>query len=626
MKGELNDTFSIQYGRYAAPQTIKKNAVIPFKDHPQFAILIDILIRKYNHHAIITTDFSAKMYSSLLEAMQQYFTNDAIPQALRSAELIYLDIETKIRQKTLEKDFHNLRETLDTIDQYLLIVLTNTDLLTQEHLSDDDAFLRRQMETLLIHPKCRFLVLVNAKDYQPHRHLDDHFAVLPIAGPTESDVMTILKQQRTELENFHRVLIPEELLGQAYALAERYLSTHHTLEKALLLLDSSAARAGMIERTDNHSQFKPVLTTGVMTHVLSGWTQIPIPQLQLNKFKLAEFIQGMQQKVFGQDAAITVLGHELQQAQAHLQQTIGPFCSFLFAGPAHAGKETTALALVEQLFKQLNVLYIAQSASPTINSLADIKIQRCLDKRYLSLKEVIEQTPYAVIMFENIDQACPAILEGLQEILTTGYLHDAESNQYSFRQAIIILSTTLGTIRLAELTQTVSVEEETPEIDLMQLVMSEQKQEGFSETQQYSPHDLMEKIRPELVANLPALCQHLHVVPFVPLSKLAIEKIIRLKLKVLGKQLDKRYGIELGYAPEITRYLAHEVLAKQVMDHHVVDMDKALKQLYFSVEQAILSQADNKNRPNQLFLQLNETGQILRCDWLAMTDVRHHTS
>lgn len=621
----MTDHFATPYTSYSAG-TPKKSMALPFKDHPQFPILVDILIRKYNHHAILTTDFSTKMYPLFLEALLQYFTYETTPYFLQGAELIGLDIELKLKQKTLEKELHHLREKLDSIDKFLLIALTNATLLTQNHLSEDDGFLRRQLETLLSHPKCRFLLLMHSNDYRPYRHLEEHFTTLPIAGPTEADVMTILKQQRTELENYHRVVIPEDLLAQAYSLAERYLSTTQTLEKALLLLDSSAARVSTLERNESSTQFRPVLTSGIMTQILSGWTQIPVAQLALNKFKITEFIQGMQQKVFGQEAAITVLAHELQQAQAHLQQSIGPFCSFLFAGPAHSGKETTALALVEQIFKQLNVLYLVQPASPTLTSLADIKIQRCLDKRYLPLKEVIQQIPYAVIMFENIDQANALVLEGLQEILSTGYLHDQESNLFNFRQAIIILSTPINTVRLADRGKLPIDEEENADVDLMQLVMGEQKQESSHEEEAYSAHELIDLIRPELSAHLPTLCQHLHVVPFVPLSKAAIEKIIRLKLKVLAKQLDRRYGIELGYAPEITRFLANDILARQVKDHQVVDMDKALKSLYFTVEQAILSQADNKNRPNQLFLQLNENGQLLRCDWLAMTDVRHQTA
>ncbi len=83
--------------------------------------------------------------------------------------------------------------------------------------------------------------------------------------------------------------------------------------------------------------------------------------------------------------------------------------------------------------------------------------------------------------------------------------------------------------------------------------------------------------------------------------------------------LDSCYGVELAYAPEVVRYLANEIRKREESDNKPVDKDKALKQLYFVVEQAILNQSDNRNRTNQLFLQLNETGQMLCCDWTGHT-------
>jgi len=117
----------------------------------------------------------------------------------------------------------------------------------------------------------------------------------------------------------------------------------------------------------------------------------------------------------------------------------------------------------------------------------------------------------------------------------------------------------------------------------------------------------------------------MQIIPFLPLNQSAIENILRIKLKQLGKVLDTRYGIELGYAPEVIRYLSHDILTRQKFEPLLLDISNTLKKLYFAVEQAILHQADNKNRPNQLFLQLNETGQVIRCHWLATMPLRHHT-
>jgi len=623
MIGELSNTFFTQYGKYFSSQQIKKASSIPFKDHPQFGVLIDILSRKDNHHVVLHSEYSHRMHIAFIEALLLNLTHEHIPYPLQDSELIYLDTENLIVNETetslIEKNFQDLKRLLDFADKNLLLVLNRYDLM-------NDTFLKKQFARLFNHHKCRFLIFSPRFNFdnlnQPY--LAKLFSNLHLTAATETDLFLLLKQQRTELENYHHVLIPDELLSQAYALTERYLSATDILEKTIQLLDSSAARAGAIERMDNNTQFKPVLTTSILINVLSNWTQIPVTHLQINKFKLSEFTQGMHQRVFGQEAAVTALGNALQQANARVQHHTGPFCSLLFAGPEHTGKRTTALALSEQLFKQLHLLYFAALPSKQ-HSILDLQLQRCTDKRYLTLREIISQTPYAIILLENIHHAAPALLEDIQKILDTGLIHD-EGCAYHFHQSILILSTTLGSQRLGILAQSLSPNEDAQPVDLMQLIMNEQKENVLSQHNLYSPQEIIDEILPEISASFPlTACEHLHVIPFIPLNRSAVEQITRLKLKLLGKMLDSRYGIELGYAPEVIRYLANEILAKQDAEKQVIDTDKALKQLYFVIEQAVLSQADNKNRPNQLFMQLNETGQLLRCDWLSMTAVRQHT-
>ncbi|TAK78694.1 MAG: hypothetical protein EPO11_01045, partial [Gammaproteobacteria bacterium] len=238
------------------------------------------------------------------------------------------------------------------------------------------------------------------------------------------------------------------------------------------------------------------------------------------------------------------------------------------------------------------------------------------------LKEIIQQMPYAIFLVEKMEQAPTAIIEELQEIMSVGVLQDEHGRWYDFRQAIFLLSTAVGANRLAEVTTLFSPQQEREEVNFMQLIMNELKQESTSIKQDYSPQELVDVIMPEMIARFPSsLCQQIPMIPFLPLTKMAVEKIIRLKLKLLGKMLDSRYSVELGYAPEVVRYLANEVLTQEA-----ADTDKVLRQLYFVIEQAMMSQKDDKNRPTQLFLQLNETGQLLRCDWLMMPTMRHQVS
>jgi ATP-dependent Clp protease ATP-binding subunit ClpA len=616
MTAELNDSFFIRFGKRLTAHSSHQAPTIPFSDHAQFSTITDILCRRDNHHVFLCSDFSSKMHMFFLQAMLVYFNKDNTPASLHKAELIYLDLAHAIflppEEINLERDLFALSHILQDENKYILFALPAEMLLADR----TPALLRRQLEALLTHPQCRFIFLGTSNDKKHSNHLTRRFTFLALNQPSEQEIKAILKHESSELENFHNVLISDSLLASAFKLAERYLSSGDTLDNALLLLDSGAARASVSGQT-------VALNEATLMEVLSAWTQIPSSHLGAHPFLLSKFMHEMQQQIFGQDAAITTLAQKLQQSQPHLHNHAGPFCTFLFAGPAHAGKKTLAHALTIQLFNQIKVLYYAQLAASRVTSIAEIRLQRSEEHHSTPLKDVIRETPHAVIMLENVDQASPAVLDGLFEIFSTGYLHDHDGNIYNFRQAIIILSTTLGSLRLAELTKIRKQQSELNTIELMQRSVTETEQT-------YSHQDMIQEIIPEITSCLPAtLCQHLCIVPFLPLTQTVIEKIIRLKLKKLGKDISARYGIELGYAPEVIRFLGKDLLAKQNSNSQEADIKKVLQPLYFSVEQSVLSQSENPNRPNHLFLQLNETGQFLRCDFLTLDlmgacDAIHH--
>lgn len=580
-----------QYGKVISPATVKKNAAVPFKDHPQFASVVDNLSRKYIHHIFLHVDMPKQLYGALIEAFILHLATVNTPYFLRNAECVYLDIGD--REYYFEDAFQALKNILDSSEKYLLIALPNAELLSHH-----------QMQSVIAHPKCRLLVFVTHSTHLPKPF--DEFANLSITPPSPSDITAILKHQRIELENFHHVIIPDELLTLCYTQAKHYLSADPSLEKALLLLDSAAARIGIVDQPDSLPSLKPILTQVTLLEVLSEWTGIPASHLQPNQFNFHDFCQTMQQKIFGQENAVTLLGHALQQSQAHLREQTGPYCSVLFAGPRDSGKKSTALAYVEYRFNQPNMLFHAQIL-PSVTSIWEMKFQNYLSKQLFNLTQLIKTLPYAVIYFENAEALSATLMEQILEILSTGYARDSLDSLYCFQHTSFIFSTTLGSKRLTELAKSSEPSEDLQTINLMQLVSNHALP---AHSPLYLPQEIVDEIVPELDTHLRNLFEQTQVIPFFPLNRLAIENIIRIKLKTLGKQLLSQHGIELGYAPEVIRFLANEA-----MKSAAIELEKSLKQLYVPIEQSLFNH--DKNRSNQLFLQLNETGQVLRCEWVV---------
>lgn len=583
----------------------KKNTHYAFKDFAQFNAIIDVLVRKNQHHLVLATDISPLLYTALLAALVETLAEESTPHFLRGSEIIYLD----------EKAFAQQKTALET----LLALLNNNDKVIV--LACSAALFNRYqaLHALAFHAQCRLILFKETGDAMTDVA---NFATIHLAKPPEADIHLFLQQERTALQAFHQVIIPDELLLHAYQLAERYFGAENALQHALLLLDSAAARS-LTHTTANNQvaepAFKSPLTLQTLLQVCANATQIPYTHLSINKFKLQECLQHLQQRIFGQDMALDLISRALQQAHAKLRQNTGPFCTFLFAGSEHAGKKSTAAALTEHLFKQLDLLYLLRVTSHT-TTLNEIKLQRRTDKNYYSLAEVLTRTPYAILMFENIEEAPASLRAEFQEILTRGFLSNELGAKYCFQQSILIFSTQEGALQLTQLAEKAWSAAAPQNLDLMQLIMFADKQE--KQWHELTAEDLVQEIKPIVNTILPdALQQHCHIVPFLPLNQAAVEKILRLKLTLLGKMLHAHHEVELSYAPEVIRYLTTEVTSYEKQH---AEIDKVLQQLYFVVEQAVLNQAEPRNRPAQLFLQLNETGQLLRCEWLTTELLRQH--
>jgi ATP-dependent Clp protease ATP-binding subunit ClpA len=247
------DSFFSRYCKLLNPDTANKNASYPFKDHPQFAVITDILARKNTHHAALHADFFNQYALTFLSALAAHLQHDHLPYALRSAQILWLDIEnitlSKADQTAIEADFNLLFRTLEEADKYVIFVLPAIAWLAKN--KGENSFLQVYFKKLIDHPQCRVLALTNPTDFRQHQLQESGLLLLNIQPLTATDIIHLLQQQRAELEEFHHVLIPDETLADAYSLAKRYLGSPNALSKSILLIDSAAARIQSTEHLDD---------------------------------------------------------------------------------------------------------------------------------------------------------------------------------------------------------------------------------------------------------------------------------------------------------------------------------------------------------------------------------------
>lgn len=538
------------------------------KGHPQLEMIIDILSRKENYHLQIIRACSNKINKALFRAIAARITEDDSPKSLRDIDFLYSDSYFSPEKKTI----------------LATSVMPHDDMLRNEKLR----------------------IIYFAKQ---GNDLDNSFVTLKFLEPNDHQLLNLLKEEKCELENFHQVIIPEETYSSALSMAKHYLPSQSHFDKAYELLDSASARVSAHERNDS----TPVIVSiDTLFQIISNWTQIPVTHLHSNSFQANKFIEALQKRIFGQEAAVTAMGSVLQHAYLKLQEKSGPLCAFLLVGLPETGKTTAALTMAEHLFGHPGAL-IRINLSDHYQSLSDIKI--ISEENHVSLLTAIQQTPYAILLIENIHQASSATLALFKQIFIHGVVFE-KGQQYDFRHAIVVVTTTLGSDRITALLESPSGQETNKTLDLMQLVLNENPAANSAPNPNLSMHDICEDLIPTLEGYFSAnLLQHLTIIPFIPLDYSALEKIIRLKIKLLAKRLESHLGIELIQPPEVIKFLAHEAFWRKP---HTKSLDKLLEEyLYSPVANEILLYADDKNRPKRLLLKLNEDGQLVRCEFMS---------
>lgn len=583
----------------------------PLKEHSQIPYIIDVLSRKQQHHVLLQGLFAEKIQQAFMRSITLHAMSPRAPQKLRNACFIYFDSHRfqlgNEKSKQVTQDFMTLCEKNIEEEKHIIFITHDSSLLQSTATNDGFSTLSELLIPKLHDEQWHFITFASC-----HHAF---FSTIRLKQPSEKETLDILKCYKEDIENFHDITMSDDVFQYALSLASHYLGGESHFNKALELLDSSAARASTLERND--PTVRPLLTTSILSHVVSHWTHVPLSHLHHNKFKLTKFLHYIQQRVFGQDMATNTVGTLLQSTCIKFKNNPGPIFNLLLTGPSGVGKKEFALALTEYLFATPEALLkVNLNKQDTISSLSDIMVTIQSDKTHkINILEAIQSKPYAVVLFENFHEAPAVAVNLLKDIFISGFGLDANGNHYDFRHAIIIITTTLGAEHITAKAKQQTETSGTQAMDLMQLVLNENTH-NLSMYQSLSPADIREHIIPELQTFFSSdMLRHSHIIPFIPLDQTSLEKIVKLRLTALSKSLEEEFGIELSYANEVIKFLAYEAVKHNENSQTLIKLFE--QHVNANIASEILSRIDDKNRPKRIALLLNESGQLLRCEFIT---------
>jgi ATP-dependent Clp protease ATP-binding subunit ClpB len=276
-----------------------------------------------------------------------------------------------------------------------------------------------------------------------------------------------------------------------------------------------------------------------IAEVVAKWTNIPVSRLMEGEVqKLIHMEERLHARVVGQDEAVRAIANAIRRARAGLQDPNRPLGSFIFLGPTGVGKTELARALAEFLFDDEHAMIRIDMSEyqekHTVSRMIGAPPGYVGYEEAGQLTEAVRRRPYSVVLFDEIEKAHPEVLNVLLQLLDDGRLTDGKGRTVDFKNAVIIMTSNLGSQYIAEASTMTEPSNELPEGVRRQVMEA-----------------LQQHFRPEFLNRID------EVIFSHSLSLAHMTQIIDIQIRSLLKRLEDR-KIHVDLTDAAKRYLVTE--------------------------------------------------------------------
>ena len=474
-------------------------------DEPDTESAISILRgikEKYEtHHKVQIKD---EAIIAAVELSQRYITNRFLPDKA-------IDLMDEAASK-LRMEINSKPEELDVLDRKIMQLEIEL-----------EAIKREKEESKL---KALGMELANLKE---ERNL------IYSKWKSEKEVADTIQNVKKAIEDYKYEADRAEREGDYGKVAEiRYGKIKEAQEElAALIKQMQANQSGT-------SLIKEEVTREDIAEIVAKWTGVPVMKmLQGEREKLLKLEAELHHRVVGQEEAIQAISDAVRRSRAGLQDMKKPIGTFLFLGTTGVGKTELAKALAEYLFDDENAMTRIDMSEyqerHSVSRLVGAPPGYVGYEEGGQLTEAVRRKPYSVILLDEIEKAHPDTFNILLQVLDEGRLTDNKGRLADFKNAIIIMTSNLGS-------QLIQEQFENIKGDLT----------ATTEAAKESVLNLLKQsVRPEFINRID------EIVMFTPLTNENIKAIVGIQLKSVTKMLAKQ-NIVLDATPEAISYLAEK--------------------------------------------------------------------
>jgi len=432
--------------------------------------------------------------------------------------------------------------------------------------------------------------------------LERRFQKVIIEPTSVDETIEILNNIKNKYEEHHNVDYTDDAILACVKLTSRYMSDRFLPDKAIDALDEAGSRVHItnidvpaqiveleakleavrktknsvvkkqkyeeaaklrddekrLEKSLSEAQEKweaesklnrEIVTDENVAEVVSMMTGIPVNRIaQTEGNKLSVLPKLINDKVIGQDEAVSKVVKAIQRNRAGLKDPNKPIGSFIFLGQTGVGKTQLAKVLAAELFDSGDAL-IRIDMSEYMEKFAISRLVGA-PPGYVGyeeggqLTEKVRRKPYAVILLDEIEKAHPDVFNMLLQVLDDGFLTDSLGRKIDFSNTIIIMTSNVGARKLKDFGTGVG------------FGTSAQIEQESSNARAVIENALKKTFAPEFLNRID------DVVVFNNLEKVHIDKIIDIELAKLLERISE-IGYKLKLSKKAKNFISEKGFDKQ---------------------------------------------------------------
>lgn len=476
--------------------------------------LIQILSRRTKNNPVLVGEPGVGK-TAIAEGLAQKIILGEVPEEMKAKRLMMLDMGALVAGTKYRGEFEDrMKKVIDEIyhDGQVILFIDELHTLIGAGGAEGAIDASNILKPALARGELQTIGATTLDEYQKYIEKDSalerRFARIQVDEPTADEAEEILRGLRSRYEEHHHVEITDEAVRAAVNLSVRYITSRQLPDKAIDLIDESAAKV-RLEQADDLSEttilkqeidqvnkekeqaiqkqdfetaahlrrqekslmkklekrlaieakhkngFANRVTEEDVATVVSEWTGVPLQQLEKKESqRLLELEALLHERVVGQDEAVKAVSRAIRRARSGLKDPNRPIGSFMFLGPTGVGKTELAKALSEVMFGEEDAL-IRVDMSEFMEKYSTSRLIGS-PPGYVGydeggqLTEKIRQKPYSVILLDEVEKAHPDVFNLLLQVLDDGHLTDAKGRKVDFRNTIMIMTSNIGATQIRE--------------------------------------------------------------------------------------------------------------------------------------------------------------------------------